>query len=204
MMQLPPSPISAIVGYGLGYAGFWRRLLAWLIDQILLSGVQLALTAGVLLMVPPSDLPQFFNTTAIVPQSSPWLLDLQVLLLVYPVLGAITWAYYAIMESSPAQGTLGKIALGLTVTNTHAEPVGFFRASFRYWLRSLSTLILGVGWLMVAFTPRKQGLHDMLAGTLVLRRVPIFATSPADGPDLAEYWDGRRWIPRAPTLENQV
>jgi uncharacterized RDD family membrane protein YckC len=203
MLQLTAPPSTPIVGYGLGYAGFWRRVLAWLIDSILLFTVQLALTAGVLVMVPPDDLPQFFDTTALVPQTTRWLLDLQVALLVYPVLGAITWAYYAIMESSPAQGTLGKIALGLTVTNTHAEPIGFLRASFRYWLRTLSSLTLMVGWLMVAFTPRKQGLHDVLAGTLVLRSVPIFATNPAAGPDLAEYWDGRRWIPKAPALENQ-
>jgi uncharacterized RDD family membrane protein YckC len=204
VMQLPPPPITPIVGYGLGYAGFWRRVLAWLIDSILLFAVQLALTAGVLLIVPPSDLPQFLNSPLLIPQSSPWLLDLEVLLLVYPVLGAITWAYYAIMESSPAQGTVGKIALGLTVTNTRGDPVGFLRASFRYWFRTFSTLILMVGWLMVAFTPRKQALHDMLAGTFVLRRVAILASPSGDGPELAEYWDGLRWMPASAALEKRV
>jgi uncharacterized RDD family membrane protein YckC len=204
MILPPPPPAPAVVGYGLAYAGFWRRLLAWLIDQVLLSCVGFALTLGVLLMVPPSELPRFFNSEYLVPQTSPWLLDLEVVLLVYPVLGAITWAYYSVMESSPAQATVGKMALGLTVTNTRGEPIGFLRASFRYWFKAFSTLTAMVGWLMVALTPRKQGLHDLLAGTLVLRRVPIVASGAAGIPGLDEYWDGRRWVPASAALENQV
>jgi len=66
--------------------------------------------------------------------------------------------------------TPGKLALGLRVTDLDGRPTGFWRASARYVARILSNLTLGAGYLMVAFTARKQALHDLVAGTLVQRR----------------------------------
>ena len=80
------------------------------------------------------------------------------------------WVYYAIMESSPTQGTLGKMALGIKVTDLEGKRVSFEKATERYFGKIVSTLILLIGFIMVAFTKKKQGLHDMMAGCLVVNR----------------------------------
>jgi uncharacterized RDD family membrane protein YckC len=156
-----------------GFAGFWRRLLAYLIDSALLFGVQISVVAGVMLMAP---------------------YDARAMANLAPVSAALSWAYFALMESSPLGATVGKIALGLYVTDSHGDPITFARATARYWLKIVSTLTLMLGWFMAGFTPQKQALHDVLAGTLVLRRLTATAgrPPPANEP-LAEYWDGSRW-----------
>jgi len=160
------------------YAGFWLRFAAYLIDSIVLFVIQLVL-AGAVILMDPSDLRAFLN--------------------IAPVGWALTWAYFAILESSPLQGTVGKHALGLYVTDAYGDPIGLGRASARYWLKLLSTLLLMAGWIMAAFTPRKQALHDVMARTLVLRRLPpAQPKSAAEAANLDEYWDGRRWVSRVP------
>jgi uncharacterized RDD family membrane protein YckC len=73
------------------------------------------------------------------------------------------------MESSAKQATVGKMALGIIVTDLEGRRLGFGRATGRYFAKILSALILGIGFLMAAFTERKQGLHDMVASTLVVK-----------------------------------
>ncbi|TMD80697.1 MAG: RDD family protein [Chloroflexi bacterium] len=164
------------------YAGFWLRFAAYLIDSIVLFVIQMVLAAAVILM-DPGDLRAFLN--------------------VAPVGWALTWAYFAVLESSPLQGTVGKHALGLYVADVYGDPIGLGRASARYWLKLLSSLLLMAGWVMAAFTHRKQALHDMVARTLVLRRLPpAMPRSAAEAANLEEYWDGRRWVSTAP-LEAQ-
>lgn len=82
----------------------------------------------------------------------------------------VSWLYYAIMESSSKQGTLGKMATGLKVTDLNGNRISFGRASGRYFGRILSGIILDIGFLMIAFTQKKQGLHDMIAETLVVKK----------------------------------
>ncbi len=60
------------------------------------------------------------------------------------------------------------MALGIAVTDLDGRRISFGRATARHWSTILSTLILLVGWLMAGFTKRKQALHDMIAGTLVI------------------------------------
>jgi uncharacterized RDD family membrane protein YckC len=162
------------------FAGFWRRLLAFLIDLALLSGVYFAIYAGARVLMPD---------------------NFDVLANVVPVCAAIGWAYYAICESSPARGTLGKVALGLYVADAHGDPITFWRAARRYAFKALSTLIFGLGWLMAAFTPRKQALHDALAGTLVLRRVNYLVFGPQAPTEPGDFWDGARWVASVPPME---
>jgi uncharacterized RDD family membrane protein YckC len=78
--------------------------------------------------------------------------------------------YFPPMESSASQGTIGKIAFGLTVTDTSFRRISFGRAFGRYLAKIPSALILYLGFVMVGLTPQKRGLHDYIAGTLVLRR----------------------------------
>lgn len=77
--------------------------------------------------------------------------------------------YFPLMESSGAQGTIGKIAFGLKVTDTAYRRISFWRALGRHLAHIPSGVILYLGYVMVAFTPQKRALHDYIAGTLVLR-----------------------------------
>jgi uncharacterized RDD family membrane protein YckC len=131
------------------YAGFWRRVAAWILDLLILGIVTVPLNlafgdgAG-------SD------RMAYSPEAQ-------------SISTALGWLYFALMESSARQATLGKMALGIRVTDLYGSRIGFGKATGRYFAKILSFLILLIGLLMVAFTQRKQGLHDMLAGTLVMR-----------------------------------
>lgn len=87
----------------------------------------------------------------------------------YPIVTVAQWLYHALMESSAKQATLGRMALGIRVTDLNGNRIGFGRATGRYFAKILSALILGIGFLMAAFTAKKQALHDIPAGTLVVR-----------------------------------
>ncbi len=82
----------------------------------------------------------------------------------------INWLYSAIQESSPKQATIGKQAMGLVVTDMNGDRVSFVKATIRHFAKILSALILLIGYIMAFFTEKKQGLHDMIAGTLVLQK----------------------------------
>ena len=88
---------------------------------------------------------------------------------VYGLALVLNWLYFAILESSRWQGTVGKQALKLIVTDEHGERIGFGRATGRYFAKILSAIILCIGFIMVAFTDKKRGLHDIIAGTLVIK-----------------------------------
>jgi uncharacterized RDD family membrane protein YckC len=82
------------------------------------------------------------------------------------------WLYYASMESSAYQGTLGKMALGLIVTDMQGRRISFGRASGRFFAKLLTGLIpFFVGYIMAGFTEKKQALHDIIASCLVLRKI---------------------------------
>lgn len=78
-------------------------------------------------------------------------------------------AYYIMMESGPRQATLGKMALGLKVTDMEGGRISAGQAAIRYFSKILSTIILLIGYIMAAFTPKKQALHDIIAKTLVVK-----------------------------------
>ncbi|MFZ0796507.1 MAG: RDD family protein [Terriglobales bacterium] len=80
-----------------------------------------------------------------------------------------SWLYEAFMESSSYQATLGKMIFGMKVTDLNGNRISFERATGRHFAKWLSGLVLCVGYIMVGLTERKQGLHDLLAGTLVRR-----------------------------------
>jgi len=77
--------------------------------------------------------------------------------------------YHALLESSPWQATLGKRALGIRVTNENGERIGIVRAFARHFGRLLCQITFMIGYLMILLTARGQGLHDRVAGTLVVR-----------------------------------
>lgn len=141
--QLTPAPGTPLPAAVHQYAGFWRRVLAILIDAIILM------------------------TAVFLIDKSWWLGPHPPFFLIGIV---IYWLYFALFESSRHQATIGKVALGIIVTDTAGRRISFGRATGRYFGKYLSSLILCIGFLMVAFTEKKQGLHDMLADTLVVRK----------------------------------
>ncbi len=80
-----------------------------------------------------------------------------------------SWIYEAAMESSSRQATLGKMIFGMKVTDLLGNRISFARATARHFSKYLSGMILMIGYIMAGFTPQKQALHDMIAGTVVRR-----------------------------------
>ncbi len=152
------------------YGGFWIRVGAYLIDAIILGvvGGVLGLVLGVGFLA---------GTGAGVDEESAMAGSQLLVNLISIVLG---WLYFAVMESSEKQATLGKMALGLTVTDLDGGRIGFGRATGRYFAKWISAVILLIGFIMVAFTERKQGLHDIIASTLVLKARPGEAHTNAE------------------------
>jgi uncharacterized RDD family membrane protein YckC len=159
---------AAAPAVGVSYGGFWRRFWASVIDGILISivtwpfrlGAGLS-TLGVMLANRNGE----FNAAALAAAIAAGLTAMMVKVIV-------SWLYYAIMESTINQASLGKMVLGLKVTDMNGGRISFARATGRVLASFLSTLILCVGYIMIAFTEKKQGLHDMLTNTLVVRTKP--------------------------------
>ena len=87
------------------------------------------------------------------------------------------------------------------MADLYGDPISFGRAVLRNALKTLSTLVVGVGWLMAAFTPRRQALHDLLAGTIVLRKSIYFVIGPEAPTQPGDHWDGTRWVASVPPME---
>jgi uncharacterized RDD family membrane protein YckC/type II secretory pathway pseudopilin PulG len=136
----PKAPLVAESDDAPIYAGFWRRWAAAVIDGILYYIVAIAIALA---------LGDGLGSTALAI--------------------AAAWLYHALMQSSSRQATLGKMALGIKVTSVDGERISFLRATGRYFSTLRSSLLLMIGYLMAAFTQRKQALHDLIAGTLVVR-----------------------------------
>ena len=157
---LPPSP----------YAGFWLRVVAHLIDDVILGvGIGILFLIGIAIIGVGSLRPMFENANG----ENPEIPAAVISMLIFLGLAAfmLAWIYNAAMESSRHQGTLGKMALGLIVTDLQGRPISFAHASGRYFAKIISGLVpLGIGYAMAGFTEKKQALHDMIASCLVLRR----------------------------------
>jgi uncharacterized RDD family membrane protein YckC len=83
---------------------------------------------------------------------------------------AIRWVYFAYMESSARQATFGKAALGLVVIDGGGHRISFLRATGRWLGKLLSWATFGIGFYLIGFTKKKQGLHDLVAGTFVIHK----------------------------------
>jgi uncharacterized RDD family membrane protein YckC len=167
-------PLAAAVPFVIApspYAGFWLRVLAYLIDNIIIGVVFGILILIGIAIVGVGYLQQAFSGIYPEDNTMPAIIMLAVVALV-AVATLVSWLYYAWMESSDHQGTLGKMALGLIVTDADDRRITFGRATGRFFSKIITGLIpLGIGYAMAGFTEKKQALHDMIASTLVLRRI---------------------------------
>ena len=127
------------------YAGFWRRFFAFWLDNMII----LLINVIVISIIAAGGVN--FDEH------------------VFNVIGMpISWLYFASLESSKKQATFGKRALGIKVVDMEGNPISFSKASGRFFGKILSVLIFSIGFIMVAFTEKKQGLHDKLSGCLVV------------------------------------
>jgi uncharacterized RDD family membrane protein YckC len=162
-------PVMALPG--VVYAGFWLRLVAYLIDSILVAIVFGAFLAIAILALGGGPFLDSLKNADNPDQLFPLLFASWFIVLV-PIVIVLPWLYFAKMESSAHQGTLGKIALGLIVADMAGRRITFGRATGRYFAKIITGLIpLGIGYIMAGFTEKKQALHDMIAACLVLRRL---------------------------------
>lgn len=145
------------------YAGFWKRFAAAIIDGIV-TGIGGLVVAGPIIAL------MILSATSA--RGEPDVEALGVALDgVANLLGLLLgWIYSAAMESSSLQATLGKMALQIKVTDLDGARVSFGKATGRHFAKFVSALLLFAGFVMAAFTAKKQGLHDLMAGCLVVNK----------------------------------
>lgn len=147
------------------YAGFFRRALAFILDMFIVA-FPTALVFGPMVMF------QTLQLNAQPTEAS----AMQASLLGFTLLGwqvaavVLTWLYFALMESSKYQATLGKMALGIKVVGKEGARISFARATGRFFAKALSYLILYIGFIMAGFTNRKRALHDLISETYVVKK----------------------------------
>jgi uncharacterized RDD family membrane protein YckC len=140
------------------YAGFWRRFVAYIVDGIILNvfmGI-VSYVAGIgPRVVYTGDLARVATGRGVA----------------YGIISLVViWLYFTLLESTATQATLGKMAMGIVVTDLKGGRISFGRANARFWSKFLSSAILLIGYVMAGFTEKKQALHDLLAETLVIQK----------------------------------
>jgi uncharacterized RDD family membrane protein YckC len=148
------TPIAARFG------GFWIRVVAFVIDFMAIGIVTTPVSLIISLMT------GIAGHAVAIPRPG---VDVASFLITASFSTLVNWLYAALLESSSYQATLGKMALGLKVTDMEGHRISFARASGRHFAKILSVFMLFVGFIMVGFTRYKQGLHDLIAGTLVMK-----------------------------------
>jgi len=136
-------------------SGFLKRMVAIIIDSFILTFVTFAVmfTIGFFIggILSNPEVMQKINSFGM-------LIDV-----------VIVWLYFAIQESGEAQATVGKRVMSIYVTSKAGDRLSFAQATIRYFSKYLSSILM-IGFIMAAFTKNKQGLHDMIADTLVVNR----------------------------------
>lgn len=145
------------INEGTEFGGFWIRVGAYFIDMVVLLIPVLLISFLFRAASPANDQLE----EAIVD-----LIDSFLSIIVW-------WIYFAVMNSSEWQATVGKRVVGLKVVDENGNRISFGRATGRYFAEMLSGLILMIGYMMVGWTKRKQGLHDMIASTYVVKVKPV-------------------------------
>lgn len=164
------SPV--VYGPVVNYGGFWQRFAAYFIDGLITGAAMMVLFIPLALLTGATA---HLGTLGrqrgdeMDPAAAAAIFTLFFGFLAVAIL--ISWLYHAYLESGEKQATWGKSAMGLYVTDVAGQRISFGRASGRFFAKIITGMIpLAIGWIMAAFTERRQALHDMIATTVVLKR----------------------------------
>jgi uncharacterized RDD family membrane protein YckC len=150
------------------YAGFWKRFLAFIIDAILIGIVQWVILTPILAAI---GIGAVNNMETMSDDPAAMMGAMAAMFGAVNVITTVIWVlYYTLMESSKTQATVGKMALSIKVTDVNGAKLDFVKALIRNASKIVSSIILFIGYIMAAFTEKKQGLHDIIAGTLVVNK----------------------------------
>lgn len=170
---VPPPPLAQpVTTTGVLYAGFWLRVVAAIIDNLIL----LVPMGFLYVLIFASTMPMLMSGRFNDPMGAAMLMMPRLFLLI--IIGVVArWLYWALLESSEWQAMLGKKALGLYVTDLESRRATFGRTSGRFWAGRGVSVVTPIGGLyyiidciMAGLTERKQALHDSIANCLVLRK----------------------------------
>ena len=137
------------------YGGFWRRVVAVVIDWFLVNLPPLAIVLIFGSDYPLFDVTEFINEENDLEKLYEYELNIRGQL----IFVATWWLYEATMTSSKFQATVGKLCLGLIVVDEQEQRLTFGRATGRHFAKYISSFLLGIGYLMVAFTNRKLEMY---------------------------------------------
>lgn len=145
-----------------GYSGFWKRGAAFFVDLVII-------------MFPQAYLGDAFGSAFVsrMTTADPLSELIGYSLWAQLIAVVVAWVYTASMESSLYQATFGKLLMGIRVVNLSGERLSFSQSSLRFLGRIGSAILVGLGFVAIAFSEKKQGLHDMLANTLVVNKEPV-------------------------------
>ena len=164
-IMAPGTPINRT---DIVYAGFWRRVAAYQLDSFILSIATYIVILPVMMVMgmgaQQAMLQQSDDPSAVLATMWP------MMAVTYFLIFALQTVYFAWMHSRREQATLGKMAVGIKVARSDGSRISFARGIGRYFAMFLSALPLGIGFLMAAFTARKQALHDIICDTIVVDR----------------------------------
>jgi len=171
------------------YAGFWIRTAAYLIDLIvvfliylfplIIFSVTLAVISGMGGNFTPEQAKNMGGWFGFI------------------TMFFLQWVYFTVMESSERQATFGKKWLGLIVADEGNNRISYSKANARYWSKYLSAIIFGAGYFMVAFSQKRQGLHDKIAKTFVIKSEPTESEISEPSSSAVRFEKGRKSYPAA-------
>ncbi len=164
-----PEPIMEPATVQFIYAGFWRRLVAWILDMVLVS----IILSPIKFIFMPAAYNNYFNHVLQAIQSNEQIPilpanDILIISLINTFSALFTYFYFATWESSRHQATPGKIAIGIKVIDINGQRLSFWRASGRYAGKIISAMTLLIGYMMAGWTKQSQALHDKLNDCLVI------------------------------------
>jgi uncharacterized RDD family membrane protein YckC len=154
------------------YAGLGKRIIAFIIDIILILVFDLVVASVFGLLRGVQNLYfyayQHAPIESLTPEGTRVALVTSIIASYGILFVVIPWLYYASFESSRSQATPGKVLIHAQVTDLEGNRVSYARATIRFFAKFISLVIFFIGFIMIGFTKKKQGLHDKIAGCLVL------------------------------------
>jgi len=154
------------------YASFGARFLAFIIDYIIVGCLNFIVVAPIMTILGLGVASQVQDGGQITEEQAVGMVAGMMAGIFSAMIAVwiISLLYFSLMESSKTQGSLGKMAMGIKVTDLEGNRISFGKAFLRAIGKVLSGMIMYIGYIMAAFTEKKQGLHDMIASTLVVKK----------------------------------